>query len=125
MRVLTDFFKINGSALYAPDNDMQMQYTDLDSSESGRDDKGYMHRVVLRSKVGTWSFEYTQLTDAEYTYLCNLLDSAGATFSFTHPPRGAGSGAETTTCYCSNYGICWRDARQGIWRNFKFNIIEC
>ena len=40
-------------------------------------------------------------------------------------PRGAGSGAETTTCYCSNYGICWRDARQGIWRNFKFNIIEC
>lgn len=125
MRQLTDLLKINGTPLYAPDNDMQWSYSDLDSSDSGRDESGVMHREVVRRRVGTANFVYSRLTDAEYQYLVNLLDNAGDTFSFTHPARGSSSTLETTTCYCSNYSISWYNAREGLWHNFKFNIIEC
>lgn len=125
MRQLTDLLKINGIPLYAPDNDMQWSYSDLDSSDSGRDESGVMHREVVRRRVGTANFVYSKLTDAEYQYLVNLLDNAGVTFSFTHPARGSSSALETTTCYCSNYSISWYNAREGLWHNFKFNIIEC
>lgn len=125
MRQLTDLLKINGTPLYAPDNDMQWSYSDLDSSDSSRDESGVMHREVVRRRVGTANFVYSRLTDAEYQYLVNLLDNAGDTFSFTHPARGSSSTLETTTCYCSNYSISWYNAREGLWHNFKFNIIEC
>ena len=125
MRQLSELLKIKGTPLYAPDNDMQWSYSDLDSSDSGRDESGVMHREVVRRRVGTANFVYSRLTDAEYQYLVNLLDNAGDTFSFTHPARGSSSTLETTTCYCSNYSISWYNAREGLWHNFKFNIIEC
>ena len=125
MRHLTNLLQINGQPLYAPDNDMQWSYTDLDSSDSGRDESGIMHREVVRRRVGTANFVYARLTDAEYAYLTGILDNAGATFSFTHPARGSSSALVTSTCYCSNDSICWYNAREGLWHNFKFNIIEC
>ena len=125
MRHLTNLLQINGQPLYAPDNDMQWSYTDLDSSDSGRDESGVMHREVVRRRVGTANFVYTRLTDAEYASLTGILDNAGATFSFTHPARGSSSALVTSTCYCSNDSICWYNAREGLWHNFKFNIIEC
>lgn len=121
----TDLLKINDQPLIPPDNEMAWSYSDLDSSDSGRDESGVMHREVVRHRVGTASFVYSHLSDEEYAYLCNILDNAGDTFSFTHPVRGSSTRLETTTCYCSNYSISWYNARTRQWRNFKFNIIEC
>ena len=121
---LTNLFKIDGQPLYAPDAGVEPSYADLDSSDSGRDEAGVMHREVVRDKVATWPFAYTVLTDAEYSYLIVLLASK-ATFAFTHPKAGSSRETVTTTCYCSNYSIAWRSARDGSWRNLKFNIIEC
>ena len=83
-----------------------------------------MHRIVVREKVGTWGFSYSHLTDEELAYLKGLF-AGKATFAFTHPRAGSSTGTVTTTCYCSNYSIAWRSARDGSWRNLKFNIIEC
>lgn len=121
---LTPLFQIDGKPLYAPDADVSPSYTDLDSSDSGRDASGVMHREVVREKVATWPFSYAALTDAEYAYLVGLF-AGKATFAFTHPRAGSSTGTVTTTCYCSNYSIAWRSARDGTWRNLKFNIIEC
>ena len=41
---LTNLFQIDGKSLYAPDCDIEPSYSDLDSSDSGRDEAGFMHR---------------------------------------------------------------------------------
>ena len=43
---LTNLFQIDSKSLYAPDCDIEPSYSDLDSSDSGRDEAGYMHREV-------------------------------------------------------------------------------
>lgn len=121
---LTPLFQIDGQPLYAPDAGVEPSYADLDSSDSGRDASGVMHREVVREKVATWPFSYATLTDKEYAYLVGLF-AGKATFAFTHPKAGSSTETETTTCYCSNYSIAWRSARDGTWRNLKFNIIQC
>lgn len=122
---LTKLFCINGQPMPAPDCDPEISYADLDSADSGRDESGIMHRQVVRRRVATWPFVYAHLSDADYRYLCGLLDNAGDTFAFTHPARGNSAVTETSDCYCSKYSIVFHDARRGLWRNFKFNIIEC
>ena len=50
--ILTNLFQIDGKSLYAPDCDIEPSYSDLDSSDSGRDEAGFMHREVVREKSG-------------------------------------------------------------------------
>ena len=124
MRPFASMFRINGKPMLAPDADVAVSYADLDSSDSGRDEGGFMHRVVVRYKVGTWSFEYASLTDAERRYMEGLFAET-ADFEFTHPDRLRTDQTVTTRAYRSNYGIAWHNAVTGLWNNYKFNIIEC
>lgn len=124
MRAFAECYRVDGRPLPAPDAGQEQSFTDLDSPDTGRDENGFMHRYVVREKVGKWSFAYAQLTDAEYRYLLDLFAGRG-TFAFTCPAPGAGGGLRTVTAYMSGYGIAWRDARRGLWRNMKFDIIEC
>jgi hypothetical protein len=101
-----------------------MQFTDLDSDDSGRDESGFMHRLIKRHKVGAWSFQYGSLTQAEYSYMLSILPQGG-TFTFTYPDPADPSQSKATTAYLSQYGITWHNARTGLYRNFKFDIIEC
>lgn len=123
MRTLTNLFTINGKPMFAPDADVEVQYNDVDAADSGRDESGFMHRIVVRYKLGTWSFVYSHLTEEEKNYMESLFPDA-PDFEFGHPSRTDASVRETTTCYRSNYGIAWRTAG-GDWKNYKFNIIEC
>ena len=79
---------------------------------------------LLREKVSTWPIAYSCLTDDEYKYIIGLF-AGKATFQFTHPKAGSSTETETTTCYCSKYGIAWHNAKTKQWKNLKFNIIEC
>ena len=124
MRATTDLFKINGMPMLPPDEDVSMSFEDLDASDSGRDESGYMHRIVARYKVGTWSFEYAHITQEEYSYMLSVLPKSG-TFTFTHPKQTDCASTEDATAYCSKYSIVWHSARTKDYRNFKFNIIEC
>ena len=121
---LADFFMINGTCMFAPDADVVMSFEDLDAPDSGRDEAGIMHRIVVRYKVGKWQFEYAYITEEEMRYMEALFPDA-PDFSFTHPSRTNSSVMETTTCYRSKYAISWRNAVTGQWRNYKFDIIEC
>ena len=38
--------------MLAPDEGVEMSFEDLDSADAGRDEAGYMHRSVVRYKVG-------------------------------------------------------------------------
>ena len=120
----TELFKINGQPLIVPDAGVGFSFEDLDDSTSGRDESGYMHRFVVRHKVGKWSFYFSSITDEEKNYLESLLGD-NDTFYFTHPGREDSNESETTTCYCSKSEMSWYNARLGVWKNYKFNVIEC
>lgn len=124
MTTLTDLYQINGNHLPAPDQDVAMSFEDLDAGDAGRDEAGYMHRHVVRRQVGAWDFVYSQLTQDTYTYILSILPTAG-TFTFTYPDPADPTRRRSTQAYMSGYGIAWRSARTGEYRNLKFSIIEC
>ena len=123
-RVKTDLFKINGKPMFAPDADIDFSYEDLDSEDTGRDESGYMHRIVVRYKVMSGSFEFSHISEADMQYMESLFPDEHD-FEFTRPSRLNSDIPVTTRCYRSKYGISWRNARTGQWRNYKFNIVEC
>ena len=123
MNTLTDLYQMNGKPMLAPDCDVSMEFSDLDASDAGRDEMGYLHRSVVRRMVGVWNFTYAHLTGDEYRYLLSILPEEGD-FDFTYPDPVTGT-AKTCRAYLSNYGIVWHNSRTGHYRNFKFSIIQC
>ena len=121
MRFFEDF-KIDGKPLLIPDADVSMSFADLDSSDSGRDESGAMHRIDVRERVATWGFNYTQLTAEEYRYMRSLF-AGKPDFAFTY--RDLDGYLVETRAYCSNDSITYHNARLGLYKNLKFNIIEC
>lgn len=117
-------YAINDKPLLTPDAGVQTEYSDILSEESGRDEAGYMHRVVKRKKIATWDFCYSALTQEEYSYMLSLLN-AGVTFRFTYPDPKEPAKAKTTEAYIEKYGISWYSAKQGLYRNLKFKIVQC
>lgn len=110
-------YTVNGRPLLDSGEEAERSYSDLDSADSGRDESGVMHRQVLREKVGTWSFCYPLLDAEDYAYLKSLFDGQ-ATFIFGHPEGSC-------TAYMSKYSILVKSHRTGLYKNMKFNIIEC
>lgn len=123
MMELSYLFQIDGEPVVPPDSDMAISFEDLDSSDSGRDEAGVMHRVVIRFGVGKWEFVYSFLTPAEYAHMESLL-SGKAHFQFTFPDP-ATHDLRTVTAYRSKHSITWENAVTGKIRNYKFNITEC
>lgn len=124
MRACSKDFFVNGRPLLVPDEDVQHSYEDLDDASSGRDESGYMHRAMVRCKVGTWAFSYAFLTDEELRYMESLFGEE-ATFRFTHPSRLDREKTEETQCYRSKYSLSWRNARTGLWTGYGFTVITC
>ena len=124
MRQKVDFYQVDGQPMPAPDEEPEFSFADLDASDSGRDESGVMHRIVVREKVGTWRFSYAHLSDEDLAYLRNLF-AGKAQFTFTHPVFGSSNATESCTAYMSQYSAVWKNQRTGQWRNFKFNIIQC
>ena len=124
MRQKVDFYQVDGLPMLAPDEEPEFSFADLDASDSGRDESGVMHRIMVREKVGTWSFSYAHLSDEELAYLRDLF-AGKAQFAFTHPVLGGSGATETCTAYMSQCSVLWKNQRTGQWRNFQFNIIQC
>lgn len=122
MRKYDNDFLIDGRPLLLPDEGVQINLEDLDSSESGRDESGVMHRVVLREKVRKYSLPYGRLTQEEYMYLLSLF--AGKP-TFEVEKREPDGQTVTFTAYCSKVGISLYNKRTGLYKNLTLNIIEC
>lgn len=119
---LFDDYRIDGEPMLVPDEDVSLSFADLDSSDSGRDESGIMHRIVVRERVATWGFNYSQLTAEEYRYMRTLF-AGKPEFTFTY--RDLDGYLVETRAYCSNESITYHNAKLGLYKNLKFNIIEC
>ena len=122
MNTLTELYQIDGKRMLAPDADVEMSFEDLDASDSGRDESGVMHRIVVRRRVGSWTFGYSALTVETYRYIRSLFRGKD-TFTFTYrDPEGQ---LQSVSAYCSNESVTYHNARLGLYKNLKFSIIQC
>lgn len=124
MRKTTDLFLIDGQPILAPDENVEISAKDIDTSDSLRDESGYLHRFVARQGVGEWSFSYGWLTGEEYTYMEGLF-AGKATFQFTYPDCADGGQPRVITAYRSKHRILWKSAAAGQFCNYGFRIIAC
>lgn len=119
---LFEEYQVDGKALPAPDADVEVGFSDLDDGDAGRDESGVMHRIVVRRRVGSWSFCYSSLTKETYRYIRQLFEGKD-TFTFTYrDPEGQ---LQSVTAYCSNESVTYHNARLGLYKNLKFSIIQC
>ena len=123
-RAKTDLFQINGKPILVSDGQVGFSYSDLESSDSGTDESGYYHRIVVKHQKASFTFEYAFLTDEDYRYMESLFPEE-PDFLFTHPSRLDPTVAVTSRCFRKNVGINWKNAKTGDWRNYKFTISEC
>lgn len=115
-------YMVDGQPLLAPDMNVNISENDLDSSDSGRDEAGYMHRIVIRPGVKTWEFVYTVLDAEDYIYIQSLF-TGKADFEFTY--RAPDGSLVSTRAYSAKRSIVLRNYATGDYKNLKFNIIEC
>ena len=124
MRATTELFTVNGKPMLTPDGEVEVSYEDLDASDAGRDEAGFMHRIPVRRKVASWQISYQWITEEEKQYM-EALFGEDATFTFGHPDRVDAGVQVQTECYRSKYSITWRSARTGLWSGYGFTVIEC
>lgn len=121
MKYSEEFF-INGEPLPVPDAQVELSYQDLDSGSAGRDESGIMHRIRVRTRVPTWGFSYFALSREMFHYIESLL-AGSATFTFTYP--GSDGTLQSCRAYCAKSSLTYENAKLGLYRNYKFNIIAC
>lgn len=119
----TDLFTIDGMPILVPDGDLAYYEEDLVSSDSGLDEGGMYHRIVLRSSIRSWDFSYTRLTKEEYAYMEALL-AGKESFSF-----GFESALDDTwqviPAYRSKHSVLLHCISDGQFRDYRFRITAC
>ena len=121
MRKLYHGFRVDGSPLLVMDADMEISVEDLDSSESGRDESGTMHRIVLAEKTIV-TIHYSILTLREYKYIMSLFRGK-ADFWFTWMDENGN--LRSYKAYCSKRTATLHNRKLGIYKNMSLKIIEC
>lgn len=115
-------FLIDNNPILVPDADITWEYNDLDSDETGRDEAGVMHRIVLREGVRKCALQYESITREDYLYMRSLFAGKSA---FEVEYRDHDGNVSTFTAYHSNHSITVQNARTGEYKNYNPSIIEC
>ena len=110
-------YAIDGKPLVTPDEGVQMEFVDLLSVADGENSVGH------REKVCTWHFHYKTLTQQAYSYMLPLLKKTGS-FLFTYPDPTDPTKSKTQRAYIEEYSVIWQSAKNGLYRNLKFDVLE-
>lgn len=121
--VLTEKFKINGKPMFAPDENVQINWSDIDSAESGRDEAGNQHRIVIRYDVASLTFMYQHISEAELAYMRSIFPKE-PDFLFEYPDPADSTKIRKVRAYRQRQSIFWKNAATGEFRSYKFTITE-
>lgn len=113
---------VDGLPILDPDEGVTLTCEDLDSSESGRDESGVMHRIVLREAVKKVTLTYSFLSREDYLYMESLFKGKA---QFEIECRDFDGSKLCFTAYRSKHGITIQNVRTGVYKNYSFSIIEC
>lgn len=115
-------FLIDGRPILEPDAGVEIEETDLEDPDSGCDESGVMHPIILRHGLKSTTLFYSCLTRAEYQYMESLF-AGKSQFQVdyweaeTLPVRFVARRPKHTV---SSY-----NDKTGLRKNYKFIIIEC
>ena len=121
--VLTDKFKINGKPMFAPDENVLITWSDIDSAESGRDEAGNQHRIVIRYDVASITFTYSNISESELAYMRSLFPKE-PDFLLEYPDPADTTTIRRVRAYRQKPSVYWKNAVTGQFRNYKFTITE-
>lgn len=113
---------IDGQPVLVPDAELSISYEDLDSEESGRDESGFMHRIVLREGVKKMPVSYANLSRDEYRYMESLFKGKP---EFRVDCRDENGSPLSFVAYRSKHSVSIFNAKTGSYKNYSFTIIEC
>lgn len=115
-------FLVDGQPILVPDADIAISYEDLDSEESGRDESGVMHRIVIREGVKKMPLSYANLSRDEYRYMESLFKGKP---EFRVDCRDENGSPLSFMAYRSKHSVSIFNAKTGSHKNYSFTIIEC
>ena len=115
-------FLIDGQPILVSDEDVTISYEDLDSEESGRDESGVMHRVVMREGVKKIPLSYAFLNREEYLYMESLFKGKSSLQVDCRDELGS---PMRFTAYRSKHSITISNIKTGAHKNYSFSIVEC
>ncbi len=115
---------VDSSHIYIPSPDIQIQHTNVASSDSGRTEDGVMHIDWVRRDVVKVNLKYSSITGAEVAYMLNLMQ--GKEFQFKYYDLGQ---IKTISAYCgessySKYNDTLYESEGGMYTDFSINVIE-
>ena len=116
------YWTVNGTPIYVPQG-CKVEHSNVVSSDSGRDESGYMHITWLRRDVRKVYLTWNYLTGSELAYMMNLMQGKEFTFKFLNNSSTASiSGYVGESSYEHyNYSSFYNDK---VYKNFSINVIE-
>ena len=123
--VLDSGWTVNGTPIYRPsEGGVNIGHDNIVSSDSGRDEAGFMHITWVRTDVRKVSLTYNKLTGNQVNYMVNLMQ--GKEFTFAYPD---GNDVIIFSGYCGK--ITYDQKRLdlhanegGVYTNVQINVVE-
>lgn len=116
---------VNGEPIYRPsEGGVNIGHDNIVSSDSGRDEAGFMHIRWVRSDVKKVSITYSKLTGNQVRYLVDKMQ--GKEFTFAYEEAG---GVVIFSGYCGKITYDQKRLDQhpeegGVYTNIQVNVVE-
>lgn len=111
---------VDGLPILAPDEVITEHY-DLEHDDSGKDDGGYYHPIVLRTDMLRIELPYSVLTAEEYTYMESLVKGKPTVTMNWVDESGT---AQSCEARCKRSAVSWVNRSTGIHKNYKLTFTK-
>lgn len=121
MAAVVNILEIGAYTCPAP-IEYNVEYSDLDSANSGRGCTGYMTRERIRHGIAKISVKWTMLTNSEASNIINAVEDDSFTVKYNYCNI-----QKTATMYCSSQKVDCKfvpNDGDGIRWDIAFNLIE-
>jgi hypothetical protein len=117
------YWMVDGNHIYVPsESGVKVEHENIVSSDSGRDEAGYMHITWVRPDVRKVLLTYEKITADAVHEMIELMQ--GKTFSFTYYDNGI----KTMDGYCGKNSYTIKSLRDrtngGMYVSFSINVEE-
>lgn len=124
INTLSSNWTVDGTQIYIPACNIQIQHTNIASSDSGRTEDGIMHIDWVRRDIVKVNLQWKVMTGEELAYVMNLLQ--GKEFTFVYSDMGS---THSISAYCgestyTKYSDVLASESGGIYTDVAINVIE-
>lgn len=115
----TGSWAVNGTPIYVPSAEIEIEHTNVAGSSSGRTEDGVMHIDWVRRDLRKVKLKYKAMSEDELQFMIGLMQ--GNEFTFTFMDQGQ---VQTMQAYSSECSYTYYSQALGIYTGFSINAIE-